>query len=262
MVDLPAPLGPRKPWISPAPREVEPVEGTVRPKSCAGRGPDRRCSSYHGTQDSDLLNDCKVVACDRRDRTRRQDRSDGRGRAYVERLGTPSPRPVCRGCLARLRAPARRRRRSDDGGRAQRGLEVSAAAVSGAVRYLTQVHIIGKERERGSRRDVYVVADDAWHDAMMSRDRCSAQLERGGAGLDAVGGGAQRRRPPPAAVASSSSTSSPSEMARSARVGDPSREPDWHPAALRREAAPPDDRAQRASDAHVRSATCGCRHAA
>jgi predicted transcriptional regulator len=62
---------------------------------------------------------------------------------------------------------------ADDDGRmtaAELGpaLEVSAASVSGAVRYLQQVHMIHRERERGSRRDVYVVADDAWHDAMIS----------------------------------------------------------------------------------------------
>ena len=46
-------------------------------------------------------------------------------------------------------------------------LEVSPAGVSGAVRYLTQVRMIRRERERGSRRDVYVVMDDAWHDVLM-----------------------------------------------------------------------------------------------
>src|SRR5512140_1468626 len=46
-------------------------------------------------------------------------------------------------------------------------LEVSPAGVSGAVRYLLQVRMIRRERERGSRRDVYVVMDDAWHDVLM-----------------------------------------------------------------------------------------------
>jgi DNA-binding transcriptional regulator GbsR (MarR family) len=39
-------------------------------------------------------------------------------------------------------------------------LGVSPASVSGAVRYLQQVHLIHREREPGTRRDVYVVADD------------------------------------------------------------------------------------------------------
>src|SRR6187431_1484691 len=50
-------------------------------------------------------------------------------------------------------------------------LEVSPAGVSGAVRYLTQLRMIRRERERGSRRDVYVVMDDAWHDMLMQSDQ-------------------------------------------------------------------------------------------
>ena len=48
-------------------------------------------------------------------------------------------------------------------------LDISPAGVSGAVRYLTQVRMIRRERERGSRRDVYVVMDDAWHDMLMQQ---------------------------------------------------------------------------------------------
>ena len=47
-------------------------------------------------------------------------------------------------------------------------LSVSPAAVSGAVRSLQQMRMIHRERELGTRRDVYVVADDAWHDVMMN----------------------------------------------------------------------------------------------
>ena len=68
-------------------------------------------------------------------------------------------------------------------------LDVSPAAISGAVRYLTQTYLIGKERERGSRRDVYVVQADAWHGAMLSRDRVLAQIESSlRTGVPAVGG--------------------------------------------------------------------------
>jgi DNA-binding transcriptional ArsR family regulator len=68
-------------------------------------------------------------------------------------------------------------------------LDVSPAAISGAVRYLTQTYLIGKERERGSRRDVYVVQADAWHGAMLSRDRVLSQIESNlRAGVPAVGG--------------------------------------------------------------------------
>src|SRR4051812_47016389 len=55
-------------------------------------------------------------------------------------------------------------------------LEVSPAGVSGAVRYLSQMRMIRRERERGSRRDVYVVMDDAWHDMLMQYDQLYAPI--------------------------------------------------------------------------------------
>src|ERR1700710_1012663 len=57
-------------------------------------------------------------------------------------------------------------------------LGVSAAAVSGAVKYLSPLQMIRREREPGSRRDVYVVDDDAWHGMMVRRDRLYAPLLR------------------------------------------------------------------------------------
>jgi DNA-binding transcriptional regulator GbsR (MarR family) len=57
-------------------------------------------------------------------------------------------------------------------------LGVSAAAVSGAVKYLGHLQMIRREREPGSRRDVYVVDDDAWHGMMVRRDRLYAPLLR------------------------------------------------------------------------------------
>jgi predicted transcriptional regulator len=50
-------------------------------------------------------------------------------------------------------------------------LHLSAGSVSGAVQYLLRIDLIRKERQRGSRRDVYVVMDDAWHDTLLSHDR-------------------------------------------------------------------------------------------
>lgn len=50
-------------------------------------------------------------------------------------------------------------------------LQVSPAAISGAVRYLTQVDLVVREREPGSRRDRYLVHDDAWYEASVHRDR-------------------------------------------------------------------------------------------
>lgn len=57
-------------------------------------------------------------------------------------------------------------------------LGVSAAAVSGAVKYLSHLQMIRREREPGSRRDVYVVDDDAWHAMLMRRDHLYAPLIR------------------------------------------------------------------------------------
>ncbi len=57
-------------------------------------------------------------------------------------------------------------------------LGVSPAGISGAVRYLTQVRMIRRERERGSRRDVFVVMDDAWHDMLMQTDQIYAPIRR------------------------------------------------------------------------------------
>ena len=67
-------------------------------------------------------------------------------------------------------------------------LDVSPASVSGAVRYLAQLGMVRRERERGSRRDVYVVDDDAWHGTMMRRDQLYApMLGALTAGLAALG---------------------------------------------------------------------------
>ena len=68
-------------------------------------------------------------------------------------------------------------------------LSVSAASVSGAVRYLQQMRMIHREREPGSRRDVYVVADDAWHDMMMNSPRIYEPLTAAlRDGVEQVGG--------------------------------------------------------------------------
>ena len=67
-------------------------------------------------------------------------------------------------------------------------LDLSAGSVSGAVRYLEQVGMARRERERGSRRDVYVVDEDAWHGAMMRKDQVYAPMVAAlTRGLDAIG---------------------------------------------------------------------------
>jgi DNA-binding transcriptional regulator GbsR (MarR family) len=49
-------------------------------------------------------------------------------------------------------------------------LQISPAAVSGAVRYLAQVHMLSREREPGSRRERYRVHSDQWYEALTSRE--------------------------------------------------------------------------------------------
>lgn len=49
-------------------------------------------------------------------------------------------------------------------------LRVSPAAVSGAIRYLTQVQLATRERLPGSRRERYLVQPDLWHDTILNRD--------------------------------------------------------------------------------------------
>ena len=53
---------------------------------------------------------------------------------------------------------------------------MSPASVSGAVRYLSQIGFVHRERERGTRRDVYVVDDDAWLQAMLREDQVYAPM--------------------------------------------------------------------------------------
>jgi DNA-binding transcriptional regulator GbsR (MarR family) len=57
-------------------------------------------------------------------------------------------------------------------------LQVSPAAISGAVRYLTQVGMIGRARDPGTRRDQYLVYDDVWYEAILHRDQLLARWER------------------------------------------------------------------------------------
>ncbi|WP_406400642.1 MarR family transcriptional regulator [Streptomyces sp. NBC_00879] len=66
-------------------------------------------------------------------------------------------------------------------------LRVSPAAVSGAIRYLSQVNMVTREREPGSRRDRYRVSSDQWYEALTNRDqilrRWEVTLRDGIAGL-------------------------------------------------------------------------------
>jgi DNA-binding transcriptional regulator GbsR (MarR family) len=67
-------------------------------------------------------------------------------------------------------------------------LQVSPAAVSGAVRYLLQVQLISREREPGERRDNYRTSSATWYEAMARRDAILARWEQDlGEGIKAVG---------------------------------------------------------------------------
>lgn len=67
-------------------------------------------------------------------------------------------------------------------------LRISPAAVSGAVRYLAQTHMVSREREPGSRRERYRVRGDQWYEALTNREavlrRWEAALREG---VDSLG---------------------------------------------------------------------------
>ncbi|MER6501383.1 MarR family transcriptional regulator [Streptomyces sp. NPDC001455] len=56
-------------------------------------------------------------------------------------------------------------------------LQISPAAVSGAINYLTQVSMVGREREPGSRRDRYRLHDELWYTTFANRDRVLTRWE-------------------------------------------------------------------------------------
>jgi len=67
-----------------------------------------------------------------------------------------------------------------------RMLQISPAAVSGAVRYLTGVGLVHKERVPGSRRDYYRMPPDVWHEVMRMQSQVLARwagLLKEGTGL-------------------------------------------------------------------------------
>lgn len=57
-------------------------------------------------------------------------------------------------------------------------LQISPAAVSGAINYLTQVSMVGREREPGSRRDRYRLHNEIWYTTFASRDRVLTRWEQ------------------------------------------------------------------------------------
>ena len=96
---------------------------------------------------------------------------------YVERMGTA----LADAGLQRLPSRVFAALTVDDDGRMTsaelvEALGVSPASVSGAVRYLSRIGFVHRERERGTRRDVYVVDDDAWLQATVRGDQAYAPM--------------------------------------------------------------------------------------
>lgn len=57
-------------------------------------------------------------------------------------------------------------------------LRISPAAVSGAVRYLSQTGMVAREREPGSRRDRYVLHNELWYETFSRRDQVLTRWEK------------------------------------------------------------------------------------
>ncbi|OXM62555.1 MULTISPECIES: GbsR/MarR family transcriptional regulator [Amycolatopsis] len=110
-------------------------------------------------------------------------------RRYVERLALVLTQLGIQRMAARVVAALMV---TDDGrltaGELAEKLQVSPAAVSGAVRYLEQVGLVERQREPGERRDHFRVLDDLWYASMRKRDRFM-EMWRDAAeeGVDAVG---------------------------------------------------------------------------
>lgn len=67
-------------------------------------------------------------------------------------------------------------------------LSISPAAVSGAVRYLTQVGLAVRARDPGERRDHYEIVDDVWYEAYANREKMfEAWIILMAEGVEAVG---------------------------------------------------------------------------
>lgn len=67
-------------------------------------------------------------------------------------------------------------------------LQASPAAISGAVRYLEQVGMLHREREPGSRRDLYALHSNLWFETIVDRERLLGRWgDRMREGVDILG---------------------------------------------------------------------------
>ena len=74
-------------------------------------------------------------------------------------------------------------------------LQASPAAISAAVAYLVPLTLVAREREPGSRRDVYRIHDDVWHESVVRREQVMLRWEASLAdGIAALGAGSPAGR--------------------------------------------------------------------
>ncbi|KQX09398.1 MarR family transcriptional regulator [Streptomyces sp. Root431] len=57
-------------------------------------------------------------------------------------------------------------------------LRISPAAVSGAIRYLSQVSMVSRERDPGTRRERYVLHNELWYETFTRRDQILVRWEK------------------------------------------------------------------------------------
>ncbi|WP_329280335.1 GbsR/MarR family transcriptional regulator [Streptomyces sp. NBC_00691] len=57
-------------------------------------------------------------------------------------------------------------------------LRISPAAVSGAIRYLSQVGMVSRERDPGTRRERYVLHNELWYETFTRRDQILVRWEK------------------------------------------------------------------------------------
>ncbi|HEX3604394.1 MAG TPA: MarR family transcriptional regulator [Candidatus Dormibacteraeota bacterium] len=74
-------------------------------------------------------------------------------------------------------------------------LQASPAAISSAVAYLVPLTLVAREREPGSRRDLYRIHDDVWYESVVRREQVMLRWEASlGDGIAALGGGSPAGR--------------------------------------------------------------------
>jgi DNA-binding transcriptional ArsR family regulator len=67
-------------------------------------------------------------------------------------------------------------------------LQVSPAAISGAIRYLTQLNMVSRERVPGSRREQYRIFDNVWYAAGLRSEQLLGRWEvNARAGVEVLG---------------------------------------------------------------------------